>query len=231
MGRCGVFIDQPTPVTPARSRCWVQVRVPFRAPDDALDGGPPLRRVQAMRVTMVSGAELADQLRVQIPLARLRLVGAPWLKRSERGLHGIAGEQVGQGTVIATVIGTADRDSLAGLFYESPPGVIDQPDQRQTGLEANRTQVNERSLRLLATDLGVYDRAEAYVRFPEGEKSFLGYRELRLWARGRNRGWGPSGAMQFYVKVGRDADNFYMYRTTINAGPTNRTPATRRSRS
>ncbi len=220
VGRCGVYIDQPTPVTPARSRCWVQVRIPFRAPDDALNDGPPLRRVQAMRVTMVSGAELSDQLRVQIPLARLRLVGAPWLKRSERGLRGIAGERVGQGTVIATVIGTADRDSLAGLIYESPPGVIDQPDQRQTGLEANRTQVNERSLRLLATDLGEYDRAEAYVRFPEGEKSFLGYRELRLWARGRNRGWGTTGAMQFYVKMGRDADNFYMYRTTINSGPT-----------
>ncbi|MHB1223082.1 MAG: T9SS outer membrane translocon Sov/SprA, partial [Gemmatimonadaceae bacterium] len=220
VGRCGVLIDQPTSVAPARSRCWVQVRIPFRAPDDALNGGPPLRRVQSLRLTVVSGAELSDQLRVQIPMARLRLVGSPWLKRSERGLRGIAGEQVGQGTVIATVIGTADRDSLAGLIYESPPGVTDQPDQRQTGLEANRTQVNERSLRLLATDLGDYDRAEAYVRFPEGEKSFLGYRELRLWARGRNRGWGAAGALQFYVKMGRDADNFYMYRTDINAGAT-----------
>ena len=219
IGRCGVVIDQSSLSTQQRQRCWVQVRVPFRAPDDALNGGPPLRRVQAMRLTVVSGPDVPDNSRVQIPVARLRLVGAPWLKRSERGLRGIAGEQVGQGTVIATVIGTADRDSLAGLVYESPPGVIDQPEQRQTGIEA-RTQVNERSLRLLATDLAPYDRAEAYVRFPEGEKSLLGYRELRLWARGRNRGWGPNGALQFFVKIGRDADNFYMYRTPVNAGPT-----------
>lgn len=220
VGRCGVLIDQPTAGAPTRGRCWVQLRIPFRSPDDALNGGPSLRRVQSLRFTVVSGNEAPDGVRVQLPIARLRLVGAPWLKRSEHGLHGIAGELPGRGSVIATVIGTADRDSLAGLIYESPPGVTDQPDQKQTGLEANRTQVNERSLRLLATDLAPYDRAEAYVRFAEGEKSFLGYRELRLWARGRNRGWGPEGVLQFYVKMGRDANNFYMYRTPINSDPT-----------
>lgn len=220
VGRCGVLIDQPVTGSPARGRCWVQIRIPFRSPNEALNGGPPLRRVQALRVTMVSGADLPDGARTQLPIARLRLVGAPWLKRSERGLHGIAGELPGQGSVFAMVIGTADRDSLAGLVYESPPGVTDQPDQKQTGLEANRTQVNEQSLRLMATNLGAYDRAETYVRFAEGEKSFLGYRELRLWARGRNRGWGTNGPLQFYVKMGRDASNFYMYRTPLNSGPT-----------
>ena len=92
------------------------------------------------------------------------------------------------------------------LFYESPPGVVDEPDERLTGLEGGRTQVNERSLRLLATNLAPWERAEAYVRFPEGDKSFLGYRRLRLWARGRGAGWGTDGALHFYVKVGRDAD-------------------------
>lgn len=219
VGRCGVVLEPPGgPIAP-RSRCWVQVRVPFRAPTDSLNGGPPLRRVQALRVTMISGETTPDGVRLQLPIARLRLVGSPWLKRAERTGRGIAGDVQGLGDVTATVIGTQDRDSLAGIFYESPPGVTDEPDQIQTGLEAGRTQVNERALRLLATRLAPLERAEAYVRFPEGDKSFLGYRRLRLWARGRGPGWGTDGALHFYVKVGRDADNFYLYRTPVNEGP------------
>jgi cell surface protein SprA len=196
----------------------VQVRLPFDAPTDSLNGGPPLRRVQALRLTLVSGSGTPDGQLVQIPIVRLRLVGAPWLKRDERTGRGIAGTEPGQGRVVATVIGTQDRDSLAGIFYESPPGVTDEPEQRQTGLEGGRLQVNERSLRLQAVGMAPEERAEAYVRFPEGEKSFLGYRQLRLWARGRGEGWGATGELQFYVKMGRDADNFYLYRTPVNAG-------------
>ena len=218
VGRCGVVVESPALGVPPRPRCWVQVRVPFAAPDDSLNGGPPLRRVQAMRVTMISGATTPDGQRVQVPLVALRFTGSPWLKRTERTTRGIAGEAEGLGTVIATVVGTADRDSLAGLFYESPPGVVDEPDQRQTEIEGSRTQINERSLRLRAANLQPLERAEAYYRFPEGEKTFLGYRELRLWARGRGTGWTFAGELQFYVKIGRDADNFYMYRTPANAG-------------
>jgi hypothetical protein len=219
LGRCGVQVDVPEAGLPSRQRCWVQVRIPFNAPSDSLNGGPPLRRVQAMRLTLVSGAGAPDGQRVQIPIVRLRLVGAPWLKRDDRTARGIAGAEPGVGQVVATVIGTQDRDSLAGIFYESPPGVTDEPEQRQTGLESGRLQVNERSLRLQAVGMAPHERAEAYVRFPEGEKSFLGYRQLRLWARGRGDGWGPGGELQFFVKMGRDADNFYLYRTTVNAGP------------
>jgi len=46
----------------------------------------------------------------------------------------------------------------------------------------------------------------------------MGYTQLRVWARGRNAGWGPGGELQFYVKVGRDANNFYLYRTEISSG-------------
>jgi hypothetical protein len=84
-------------------------------------------------------------------------------------------------------------------------------------------QVNERALRLQAGIPGqqfrTFDRAEAFYRFPEGTKSFMGYRTLRLWMRGRGNGWGPSGELNGYVKVGRDENNFYMYRTPVNVGP------------
>ena len=198
--------------------CWVYVRVPFRVPADSLNA-PPRRRIKALRVTMASGEGLADDAFSQIPIARLRLVGSPWLKRSERALAGIAGEAPGVATsyVTAGIIGTLDSTST--LQYESPPGVSDAPETRQTGLETSRVQINERSLRLNAGDLRVHDRAEAFFRFTEGQRNFMGYKALRVWAKGRGNGWGADGELNFYVKIGRDDDNFYVYRVPANAGP------------
>ena len=199
------------------TRCWVYVRVPFRVPADSLNS-PTRRRVKALRVTVVSGAGADEATFTQIPIGRLRLVGSPWLKRSERALQGIAGEGAGLGNsyVSAGIIGT--QDSTSTLQYQSPPGVSDVPEQRQTGLETNRIAINERSLRLNAGGLRVHDRAEAYYRFPEGDRNFMGYKTLRVWAKGRGNGWGPSGELNFFVKIGRDDDNFYLYRVPANAG-------------
>ncbi len=198
---------------------WVHVRLPFRSPSDSI-GNPLIRRIKALRLTMVSGAGLADSAFSRIPIARLSLIGSPWLKRAEQVVAGIGGESnaPGGGTVIASIIGTQDRDSTSGLIYESPPGVSDQPDSKTTGFQSGRVQINERSLRLTATNMARYQRAEAFIRFAEGNKSFMGYKEMRVWARGRNNGWGETGELQFFVKIGRDAENFYLYRTPVNAG-------------
>ncbi len=202
---------------PPDSVCWVLFRIPFRAPDDSL-GAPLLRRIRAVRITMFSGDGLSDGDFSQIAIARLRLTGAPWIKRRDTGLRGIGAELAGTGFMNAGVIGTQDRGLATGISYESPPGVVDQPDTKQTSFETNRVQVNERSLRLTAGDLGVYDRAEAYFRFPEGDKNFMAYKEMRLWARGVRNGWGANGDLQFFVKIGRDPNNFYLYRTSLNGG-------------
>ena len=201
--------------------CWVLVRVPFRAPNDSL-GAPNLRRVKSLRMSVVSGAGLGDARFSTVPIARLRLVGSPWVKRADRFVQGAGGEETANGFVIAGIIGTQDRDTTSGIFYESPPGVTDEADTKQTGLENTRVQINERSMRLLAGPGGAmrtYDRAEAYYRFPEGQKNFMGYTELRVWAKGQGNGWGPGGELQFYVKIGRDANNFYMYRTEVSSAP------------
>ena len=216
IGRCG-----PGPRTvvgpPQEERCWVLVRVPFRTADDSI-GTPLLRRMRALRVTMISGSGAGDNEFTQIPIARLRLTGAPWLKRAETSLRGIGAEQAGSGTVNAGVIGTQDRGLAGGISYESPPGVVDEPDTKRSNFQTARIQINERSLRLRASGLDRFDRAEAYYRFPEGEKNFMAYKELRLWARGIRNGWGEDSDLQFYVKIGRDPDNFYLYRTTLNGG-------------
>ncbi len=222
VGKCGVTVTDVNGAVPAASRmCWVQVRLPFNSPDDSTGGGPLIRRVRALRLTVVSGVTLGDQQFSITPVARLRVVGASWLKRSDRPLEGIAGAQptLTGGTVIASLIGTQDRDSTRGIFYDPPPGVAEVPDQASSVFGGQQVQVNERSLRLLATALPLGARAEAYFRFPEGQRNLMGYRELRMWARGRGRGWGANADLQVFVKIGRDADNFYLYRREARSGP------------
>ena len=219
VGKCDVAqVDSAGGGVEHNTLCWVFVRLPFNAPYDTVGGGPSIRRVRALRLTVVSGVGQRDDAFTQLPLAQFRLTGASWLKRSDRVLTGIAGEQVAQGSMQASTIGTMDRDSTSGLVYDSPPGVTDAPDQIITGLENQRIQINERSMRITAQQLAPFQRAEAYQRFPEGSKNFIQYRELRVWARGRGNGWGQDGEMQFFVRLGRDADNFYLYRTPIAAG-------------
>ena len=216
VGGCG-SVASDTAGTPG-STCWVFVRIPFGAPTDTVNGGPLIRRVRTMRITMISGDGLADNAFSQVPMAGLKLRGAPWLRRADRALTGIGGQRPSVGLLFASTIGTQDKDSLSGLVYDSPPGVIDQADQKLIGIENQRIVINERSMRLTATQLGKYERVEAYYRFPTGAMNFQQYKELRAWAKGRGNGWGQTGELQFFVKLGRDADNFYMYRSPVNAG-------------
>ncbi|MGH7653079.1 MAG: cell surface protein SprA, partial [Gemmatimonadaceae bacterium] len=199
-------------------KCWVLVRIPFGAPLDTIGGGPNVQRVQTVRLTMISGAAAADDEFTQVPIARLRFTGATWLKRAPQALVGAAGERTSVGVVAAATIGTTDQDSTSGLVYQSPPGVVNQADQKLSGLENQRIVINEQSMRLTATSLAKYERAEAYYRFPEGAKNFMQYGQLRAWARGRGNGWGQAGDLQFYVKMGTDDNNFYFYRSPVNSG-------------
>ncbi|HEY1951393.1 MAG TPA: cell surface protein SprA [Gemmatimonadaceae bacterium] len=216
-GVCG----PPHPLTgqpriPRDDVCWVFFRVPFRTPDDSL-GHPLLRRARALRITMISGDGLGDDEFSTVPLARLRLTGAPWLKLSDQTIHGIAGNQPSTGTVLSGVVATQDK--IHGVKYESPPGITDAPTSKTVAYQPGLVQINERSLRLMATNLAPLDRAESYYRFPEGEKNFMSYKQLRVWARGASSGWGQDGELQFYIKIARDDNNFYMYRTPIMSGP------------
>jgi cell surface protein SprA len=221
-GRCFQQRDSTAAGVTADSLCWVQVRLNWRAPAEEVNA-PNDRRMRALRLTMVSGAQAADDAFTRVALARLRLVGAPWLKRAATPLSGIAGDSSAApgGYVVASVVGTLDSSGV--LPYAPPPGVVEAPENRQSGYEGTRIQVNERALRLQAGIPGrafrPFDRAEAFFRFPEGTKTFMGYRTLRLWMRGRGNGWGPTGELNGFVKIGRDEHNFYLYRTPVQAGP------------
>ena len=189
---------------------WRLYRIPFRT-DTLQVGTPSLRQVQSLRITVVApvpggGSEQA----LPFALSRVRLVGSSWVKRTDTPIAGIGGDRgTGVGEVIASVVSTENQD----LGYTSPPGVTDEAGRRDAGFQIGATEINERSMRVLARGLGLGTRAEAYLRFTtEGDKNFLKYRTLRVWARGRGVGW-EDGDLEFFIKAGKDQDNFYMYHT------------------
>jgi hypothetical protein len=192
------------------SLTWRLYRIPFRA-DTLQIGRPNIRQIQSVRLTLVAPDQgSADAERdFFVALARMRLIGAPWLKRAPAPISGLSGSVAEpHGEVVASVVSTENQD----LGYESPPNLGNQAERQGQNLELGIRQINERSLRLLASDLRGGERAEAYIRFTdEADRNFLKYRELRVWARGRGPGWAEND-LEFFIKVGRDEHNFYLYR-------------------
>ncbi len=184
---------------------WRLYRIPFRSPAVQV-GTPNIRQIQAVRMTLIVREQPAEG-RVFLALARMKLVGAPWVKRSGTPIAGLSGSRgvIGRGEVIASVITTGD------LGYTPPPGVTDQGSSRAGGLQVGTTEINEKSLRLIGSDVRQGERAEAFFHFPEGDRNFLGYRQLRVWAHGRGAAW-DRGELAFYIKVAQDENNFYLYR-------------------
>ena len=183
---------------------WHLYRIPFRG-DTLQIGAPNIRQIRSVRMTVATPSLARPESTVFFAMARLRLVGAPWVKRTETPIAGLSGSRGAvHGAVVASVISTENVD----LGYEPPPGVTD---VGQNVGDISATQINERSLRLLAVDVRPGERAEAYLRFPEGDRNLLGYRQLRVWARGRGPGW-QTQEVRFFVKVGQDEHNFYLYR-------------------
>ena len=206
--RGGNFVDER-----GRTHTWRLYRVPFRE-DTVQVGRPNVFQVQAMRLTVVAPDQPANEEEFSVALARMRLVGSPWIKRAAAPIAGLSGSRAElSGEVIASVITTENTD----LGYEPPPGVLNQAERADAGLGFGTQQINEKSLRLLATGLDAGERGEAFVRFVDAvDKNFLKYRELRVWSRGRGPGW-EEGDLEFFIKAGRDEYNFYMYRTPVRS--------------
>ena len=201
----------------AGSAGWRLYRIPFRS-DTIVQGVPSLRQVQSVRITVVTpqtGPAGRPDPQVFFGLARVRLVGATWLKRADTPLRGLGGtDATGSGDVVASTVGTENPD----LGYTSPPGVTDEASRVDASVQVGATQINERSLRLLANGLERGQRAEAFLQFTTvGDKNFLKYRRMRVWARGRGAGW-EEGDLHFYIKVGKDPNNFYLYHAPAHTG-------------
>jgi motility/secretion related protein SprA len=187
---------------------WELYRIPIRSPD-AVIGTPNLRLTQNLRITVAAPPDNGTpDVVARFALARMRLVGSSWVRRAETPIAGLSGSSgKGTGEIIASVISTENRLDLG---YQSPPGVADALSKRGADPSTVGTQINEKSLRMIARGLELGDRAEAYLRFPAGPQNLLNYRELRVWARGRGSGW-EEGNLEAFIKLGSDDRNFYLY--------------------
>lgn len=188
---------------------WSLYRVPLSVANALALGTPNIRLVKQLRITVVAPADQGGPDVVgRFAFARMRFVGAPWVRRTDTpiaGLGGAVGD--GNGEVIASIISTENQGDLG---YTSPPGVVGATARRDVGQEGLGTQINEKALRVIARDLHVGQRAEAYLRFPAGPQTLLNYNELRVWVRGRGEGW-ENGDLEAFIKVGSDVNNFYLY--------------------
>lgn len=187
-------------------------RVPLRGAHAVNAGGrfteADWRGVQFMRITVVG--ESASQ----VTLARMRLVGSRWIKRNVEGvLTGIAGDTLALGGRLEV---TQVSVLTEGGAYRAPPGVLEQLDDPTAAVGGRGIEFNEKSLGLRYSDVGPGERVEVYHRFLQRPRNFLAYRQMRLWTLARSGDWGAGTATDFFVKVGSDPENFYLYRTPLD---------------
>ena len=186
-------------------------RIPLRGPQAVNPGGVfsdgDFRAVKHLRLSMTGNAEAAAVL------ARMRLVGSRWVKRAGEGvLTGIAGDQPGTGgTIEVSPVGAVE----VGAAYEPPPGVVEQLDDPTLALGAQGVEFSEKALGIRYLGLPPGERVEVYHRFPQRPRNFLTYRQARIWALARRGDWGMDRSSYFFLKVGSDEDNFYLYRTRL----------------
>jgi len=190
-------------------------RIPLRGAGGINPGGgfteADWRSVKHLRVTMA-----ADRPQALI-LARMRLTGSRWVKRSVDGvLEGISGEVRGG---IGSVEVTSVSRLTEGGAYQPPPGVLEQLDDPTSAFSGRGVEFNEKSLGLRYREVGGGERVEVYSRFPQRPRNFLNYRQARLWVVAREGDWGVDRPLSFFMKVGSDPDNFYLYRTRLERVP------------
>ena len=190
-------------------------RIPIRGGGVTEVPGPfseaDFRAVTHMRMTV------AGRVAERVTLFRMRLVGAHWVKRTESGiLDGIVGDT-------ASFLGRAEVGPVSGVTegetYQAPPGVIEELDDPSAAFGGPGREFNEKGLKLEYGGVQPGSRAEVFNRFPQRPRDFLPYRELKLWALARTGDWGGTVPVSFFVKVGEDAENFYLYRTRLEPVP------------
>ena len=186
-------------------------RVPLRGPSGIDVGGTitdaELRAVRHLRLTV------AGNRRDALVLARMAIVGSTWIKRSETGvLTGIGGDTA---SVHGRVeVGPVSRLTV-GDAYTSPPGVVEELDDPTDAYGGQGIEFNERSLSIAFGDIQPGDRVEVYNRFPQHPRDFLSYQEARLWVVAARGEFVPEIPAFFFVKIGTDDGNFYLFRKRL----------------
>lgn len=186
-------------------------RIPIRGAGTQVNGPvteADLRSVKQIRLT-VTGDRSAD-----LTFARMRIVGSRWIRRGQEGvLTGVVGDT----TSFAGRLEVGPVSQLTTDGYASPPGVLEELADPTSALGSQGVEFNERSLSIAVEALQPGDRGEVYSRFPQRPRNFLAYREARLWVVPREGDWGLEEDVTFFLKIGTDPENFYLYRTNLRS--------------
>lgn len=185
-------------------------RLPLRLPDlEENATGAEQQNVKHVRITLTSAVT------GRVLLSRMQFTGSPWLKRAGSGsVEGPIGETPGTAVQVAVgPISTVDRG------YVSPPGITDQEADKTDELGLSSAAINEQSLQIVFSDLPVGERIEVYRKFTDRARNFLPYGRMRAWSLAQGDDWGPGGVLRFFIRLGFDSNNFYLYRSTLENSP------------
>ncbi|HUF13015.1 MAG TPA: cell surface protein SprA [Longimicrobiales bacterium] len=231
IGPSSPYLSRDTDQTGTKFRLY---RVPLRAANAvALNGAgaETWRAIRHLRMTVTSGnCTGVENCRPDaLLLSRMRITGSTWKKRQIEGvLAGMIGVDTIPGDHSRNVHVGPVSTLTDGSAYRGPPGATDEASDPSQGFAPTGVEVNEKGLRVVATELEPDARAEVFYRFPSESRSFMEYQQLRLWALPRAGDWGPDGTLSLLVKIGTDDGNYYMYRTRLRPPIENRditTPA------
>ncbi len=185
-------------------------RLPLRLPDlEENTTGTQQQNVKHVRITLTSAVNAT------VLLSRMQFSGTPWLKRAGTGsVTGPIGDTPGTAAeVLVGPISTVDR------FYVSPPGITDEQADKTAGLQLSSATINEQSLRIVFSDVPVGERIEVFRKFTDRPRDFLPYGQLRAWSLAQGDDWGPGSILRFFIRMGFDSNNFYLYRTSLRSSP------------
>ncbi len=185
-------------------------RLPLRLPDlEENTSGNEQQNVKHVRITLTSAVNST------VLLSRMQFSGSPWLKRAGSGsVVGQIGDTPGTAAQVAVgPISTVDRS------YISPPGITDQEADKTDELRLTNATINEQSLQIAYSDIPVGERVEVFRKFTNRPRDFLPYGQLRAWSLAQGDDWGPGGSLRFFIRMGFDSNNFYMYRTPLRNSP------------
>jgi len=185
-------------------------RLPLRLPDLQENASGSLQQnVKHVRITLTSAVG------VRVLLSRMQFTGSPWLKRAGTGsVQGVIGDTPGTaGQVAVGPISTVDRG------YVSPPGINDQEADKTDELRLSTAAINEQALQIVFSDVPVGERVEVYRKFTDRPRDFLPYGRFRAWSLAQGADWGANGILRFFIRMGFDSNNFYLYRTALADSP------------
>ncbi|MGD8869493.1 MAG: hypothetical protein PVI01_17880, partial [Gemmatimonadales bacterium] len=188
-------------------------RIPLRKPDHrerVTDA--EFQNIRHMRFTWVTETDN------RLILARARFLGSRWLKRGANGV--VDGLSDSTSVVTAGTLVEVGPISTTDPRYTPPPGVTNQVANQSDPLGFGGQSFNEQSLSIRFSEVGSDQRGEVYLQYAQTPRDFLAYRSLLVWALGYEGAWGTAGEpLQFVVKLGENARNFYMFRTALTEVP------------